>query len=364
MDAEGLRGGAGGGRDGQPAATRSMHDRADARTARRRAREFALQGLYQWQLAGNDAATQCCKPPRRKRRASTRRRPRVSSTRAWRGVTRDYDALAAAIEPHLDRKTAELSPVERAILVIGAWELSTAARHPVPRRDQRGGRARQSVRRHRRPQVRQRRARQARRGPARGRDRRALTPCFAPSSRSLPSFWQRPRTRSARSSCTAATTPMHASSLRKRSSARRGSPRRSCASLPASTTRRSARSATTPKATSGTAARSILVAGRGGGTAVAVSFARGLPSSRRGRAPPPRSPTTRSPRSTASSSGSAATPHCSRGEACLRRAAGRISRTRSTQETSSSRMPSRAARATRSSPRSSRFTARTVHSRI
>jgi N utilization substance protein B len=38
-------------------------------------------------------------------------------------VTGDYDTLMAAVEPHLARKAADLSPIERAILVIGAWEL-------------------------------------------------------------------------------------------------------------------------------------------------------------------------------------------------------------------------------------------------
>ena len=33
--------------------------------------------------------------------------------------------MLAALAPHLDRKPAELSPIERAILVIGAWELTT-----------------------------------------------------------------------------------------------------------------------------------------------------------------------------------------------------------------------------------------------
>ena len=39
-------------------------------------------------------------------------------------MTRENDALIAALSPHLDRKPAELSPIERAILVIGAWELA------------------------------------------------------------------------------------------------------------------------------------------------------------------------------------------------------------------------------------------------
>ena len=41
----------------------------------------------------------------------------------WRGVTGEYDALLAELAPHVDRNVDALSPVERAVLAIGAWEL-------------------------------------------------------------------------------------------------------------------------------------------------------------------------------------------------------------------------------------------------
>ena len=41
----------------------------------------------------------------------------------WHGIAGEYDALLASLAPCLDRKPTEVSPVERAILVIGAWEL-------------------------------------------------------------------------------------------------------------------------------------------------------------------------------------------------------------------------------------------------
>lgn len=43
------------------------------------------------------------------------------------GVIRSLDELHAAIEPHIDRRIDELSPVEHATLLLGAFEL---ARHP------------------------------------------------------------------------------------------------------------------------------------------------------------------------------------------------------------------------------------------
>ena len=136
---------------------------------RRRARELVLQGLYERQLAGS---------PLRAHRGDLAESPGYQRAdqpyfaELWRGAAGDYDALLARIAPHLDRSAASLSPVERACLVIGAWELVAPARNSLPRRHQRGGRAREAVRRHRRPQVRERRARQARRGPRAPRSRR------------------------------------------------------------------------------------------------------------------------------------------------------------------------------------------------
>ncbi len=89
-------------------------------TPRRRAREFVLQGLYQRQLSGNspDAI--------RAQLTEAAGYPKTDEAyfgELWSGVVSEYDALVLLFSPHLDRRAAELSPVERAILVIGAWEL-------------------------------------------------------------------------------------------------------------------------------------------------------------------------------------------------------------------------------------------------
>jgi N utilization substance protein B len=89
-------------------------------SARRRAREFVLQGLYQQQLSGNPASAI------RAQVAEAAGFPKSDEAyfdELWKGVTADYDALVALVRPHLDRRAAELSPIERAILVMGAWEL-------------------------------------------------------------------------------------------------------------------------------------------------------------------------------------------------------------------------------------------------
>jgi len=90
-------------------------------TPRRRARELVLQGLYQRQLSRNDADAV-------RADLSTSqgylRADQPYFAELWDGVTRENDALLASLSPHLDRPPAELSPIERSILVIGAWELA------------------------------------------------------------------------------------------------------------------------------------------------------------------------------------------------------------------------------------------------
>jgi N utilization substance protein B len=91
-----------------------------ATSQRRRSRELVLQGLYQRQLSGNaarDVHDDLVASP------GYLRADKPYFDELWRGVDDDYDALLEALAPHLSRKTAELSPVERAILMIGAWEL-------------------------------------------------------------------------------------------------------------------------------------------------------------------------------------------------------------------------------------------------
>jgi len=95
------------------------------KTARRKAREIALQALYAWQLSGGD--------PREQARGlegpgQGAERGDAAFLEALVCGVRDRAAeLEALIAPHLDREFSRLSPVERAILYIGALEL---AAHP------------------------------------------------------------------------------------------------------------------------------------------------------------------------------------------------------------------------------------------
>ncbi len=89
------------------------------KSARRQARETALQALYAWQLSGCDPLAEA------KSMEGYEESEFLSGVLG--GVRDRAEELKGVIAPHLDRDFARLSPVERAILYIGAYEL---ARHP------------------------------------------------------------------------------------------------------------------------------------------------------------------------------------------------------------------------------------------
>ena len=93
-------------------------------TARRRAREISLQALYAWKLAGGDVLAQA-----RTLEGWVRCDQDFASELIAEVVNRN-DSLEKIIAPHLDRSLASLSPVERVILLIGAYELSARPETP------------------------------------------------------------------------------------------------------------------------------------------------------------------------------------------------------------------------------------------
>jgi len=88
------------------------------KTSRRRSREIALQALYAWQLAGADAIGEA------RTLDGWERCDQEFAEDLIRGVIRCAAQLEQRIAPALDREFGRLSPVERAILCIGAYELA------------------------------------------------------------------------------------------------------------------------------------------------------------------------------------------------------------------------------------------------
>ena len=94
------------------------------KTARRQAREAALQALYAWQLSGGDPLDQM------KALEGTERADQAFAYAILRGVHERAAALQALITQHIDRKFERLSPVERAILYIASFELAANPETP------------------------------------------------------------------------------------------------------------------------------------------------------------------------------------------------------------------------------------------
>ncbi|MFU2486427.1 transcription antitermination factor NusB [Thauera sp. WH-1] len=92
-----------------------------SKMARRRAREMALQGVYQWLLSGNSMAT--VQRHLESESESLERTDRELFVTLLRGAIGSADELRASFEPLLSRPLAELSPIEHAILLLGSYEL-------------------------------------------------------------------------------------------------------------------------------------------------------------------------------------------------------------------------------------------------
>jgi N utilization substance protein B len=88
--------------------------------ARRKARSFALQAIYQWHMAGADLA---------KIEAEFRADNDMSNVdfeyfhEILHGVPRELSSLDKVITPLLDRNTEELTPVELSILRLATYEM-------------------------------------------------------------------------------------------------------------------------------------------------------------------------------------------------------------------------------------------------
>ena len=93
---------------------------AERKSPRRRAREFIVQGLYQWQVGGQDAAAIQVQA---EGVAGFDKADGELYTTLLAETRQNADALQIDLAPHIDRIWAEVSPIERCILLLGACEL-------------------------------------------------------------------------------------------------------------------------------------------------------------------------------------------------------------------------------------------------
>ncbi len=91
-----------------------------ARSGRTRAREFALQALYQHLVGGNAAADIDLFT---RDLSGFHKADAVHYDALLHGCIAEAAQLDALIEPHLDRSWIEISPIEHAVMWLGAYEL-------------------------------------------------------------------------------------------------------------------------------------------------------------------------------------------------------------------------------------------------
>lgn len=107
--------------EGRPARKPAPAGRDRAKSSRRRAREFALQGLYEWQI--NKRETSSIDAHIRELEDFAKcDRPHYDAL--LQGCIDQAALLDADLVKFLDRPIEELSPVEHAVLWIGAYELA------------------------------------------------------------------------------------------------------------------------------------------------------------------------------------------------------------------------------------------------
>jgi N utilization substance protein B len=105
--------------DPQPSPPK-VHRRVPPKSARRRSRELALMGLYEWLLSGAEAGVI---DAHMREQEGFGKADSVHFDALLHGCIREAADLDAVLGRHADRKTRELSPVEHGLLLIGAYEL-------------------------------------------------------------------------------------------------------------------------------------------------------------------------------------------------------------------------------------------------
>jgi N utilization substance protein B len=100
---------------------------SSGKSPRRRAREFIVQGLYQWQVGGqNEAAIQM----QAEGVAGFDKADGELYTTLLAEARQNVEALKLELAPHIDRSWEEVSPIERCILLLGACELKLHVETP------------------------------------------------------------------------------------------------------------------------------------------------------------------------------------------------------------------------------------------
>ena len=104
----------------KPSAAPEARKRGAPKSARRRAREVALQGLYEWLIS--NAAADVIDAHMREQEGFDKC-DALHFDALLRGCIGEATQIDELLSHHVDRLTTRLSPVEHAVLMIGTYEL-------------------------------------------------------------------------------------------------------------------------------------------------------------------------------------------------------------------------------------------------
>jgi len=104
-----------------PVAARApARKRPAQKSSRRRSREFALQGLYEWLISGTEPAQI---DAHMREQDGFAKCDQAHFEMLLHGCIAEAADLDAVLVRHVDRKTSLLSPIEHGVLLIGVYEL-------------------------------------------------------------------------------------------------------------------------------------------------------------------------------------------------------------------------------------------------
>ncbi len=92
------------------------------------AKKSPCKGLYQWRVSGN--SIESIEDHLEQESEAWPRADKPLALVLMRGAAAHADVLEAHFTPYLDRPIGELSPIERAILLVGAYELAERLETP------------------------------------------------------------------------------------------------------------------------------------------------------------------------------------------------------------------------------------------
>jgi N utilization substance protein B len=106
--------------DATPPAAKPPARKSQPKSARRRSREVALQGLYEWLVSGTDAGAI---DAHMREQDDFEKCDFAHYEALLHGCIGEAAEIDALLSRHVDRKTTLLSPVEHGVLMIGVYEL-------------------------------------------------------------------------------------------------------------------------------------------------------------------------------------------------------------------------------------------------